>query len=231
MKNCIKCRIEKIEEDFPWRESGKRRNTCRTCDNAERSARKYHKSDKRKKWLLENNELVKKLKRDWAEKNIDRRRQLDREWRASNAEKMRAFRKKWEEKNPTKSQEHKRRKHRRWRTSPKGNIDARMGCAIWHALKDKKEGRRWEILVGYSTASLMAHLENMFTPGMSWQNMGEWHIDHIIPKSAFNYETSHDIDFKKCWALKNLQPLWAADNYRKSDKMTNHYQPSLAISI
>ena len=51
----------------------------------------------------------------------------------------------------------------------------------------------------------------------------------IIPKSAFNFETAEDADFKKCWALENLQPLWAKDNLRKSNKIHKPFQPSLAI--
>lgn len=56
-----------------------------------------------------------------------------------------------------------------------------------------------------------------------------WHIDHKIPKSAFNFETPEDIDFKRCWALKNLQPLWAAENIKKHDRVDKPFQPSLAI--
>jgi 5-methylcytosine-specific restriction endonuclease McrA len=64
---------------------------------------------------------------------------------------------------------------------------------------------------------------------MSWDNCNEWHIDHIIPKAAFNYEKPEDIDFKKCWALKNLQPLWAKENHEKKDKLLKPFQPSLQI--
>jgi len=41
------------------------------------------------------------------------------------------------------------------------------------------------------------------------------HIDHIKPVASFNYTTTECVDFKKCWALKNLQPLWATDNLSK----------------
>jgi 5-methylcytosine-specific restriction endonuclease McrA len=61
---------------------------------------------------------------------------------------------------------------------------------------------------------------------MSWKNKGQWHIDHIIPLSAFNYEKPGDTDFKKAWSLKNLQPLWMADNNRKYDKLDQPFQPS-----
>lgn len=72
----------------------------------------------------------------------------------------------------------------------------------------------------YTEEEIVSHLESYFTEenGYTWDNMGEWHIDHIRPVSSFNYTTTECEDFKKCWALSNLQPLWAADNLRKSDK-------------
>jgi len=86
--------------------------------------------------------------------------------------------------------------------------------------------------VGYTVAKLMAHLEKLFRPGMCWENYGRggWHIDHIIPRAAFNYQTPQDIDFKRCWALSNLQPLWERENIAKGAKLTAPFQPSLALA-
>lgn len=86
------------------------------------------------------------------------------------------------------------------------------------------------MLVGYSVDELMMHLEKRFEPGMSWDNYGEWHMDHRIPKTAFNYETVDDIDFKRCWALENLRPMWAKENMRKGAKLDAPFQPSLLIA-
>jgi len=65
----------------------------------------------------------------------------------------------------------------------------------------------------------MFHLERLFRPGMNWQNMGKWHIDHIYPVSSFNFSSYEDKEFKECWDLKNLQPLWAEENINKSNKI------------
>lgn len=46
--------------------------------------------------------------------------------------------------------------------------------------------------------------------------MGEWHIDHIVPLSAFDITTEDSDGFKRAWALSNLRPLWAAENLKKS---------------
>ena len=65
----------------------------------------------------------------------------------------------------------------------------------------------------------MEHLEKLFETWMTWGNYGKWHIDHIKPRSLFNYEKPEDKDFQECWALKNLQPLEASENLKKF----NHY--------
>ena len=85
-------------------------------------------------------------------------------------------------------------------------------------IKANKQGRTWAELLPYSMDELMRHLERQFLPGMGWHNMGEWEIDHIIPQSAFTFTSSDDDDFKACWALTNLRPLWGADNVSKKDK-------------
>lgn len=70
-------------------------------------------------------------------------------------------------------------------------------------------------IVGCSPEFLKEHLENQFKDGMSWNNQGEWHIDHIIPLSSA--ETEDEI-YKLCH-YTNLQPLWAEENLSKGSKI------------
>lgn len=60
-------------------------------------------------------------------------------------------------------------------------------------------------LLGYSALELKQHLESLFTEGMSWDNYGEWHVDHIKCVYEFNDDTHPSI----VNALSNLRPLWA----------------------
>lgn len=103
-------------------------------------------------------------------------------------------------------------------------LELRVACLMGYSLKGRKAGCRWEKLVGYTLAELMSHLEALFQPGMTWANIGDWHIDHKTPRSAFNYSTPDEPAFLECWALDNLQPLWAVDNMRKGARLD--WQPT-----
>lgn len=82
---------------------------------------------------------------------------------------------------------------------------------IAKSLQYGKSGLHWERMVGYTSNALMKHLEKLFTDGMSWDNYGKegWHIDHIIPKSSFHITSYDCAEFKECWSLDNLRPMWA----------------------
>ncbi len=54
---------------------------------------------------------------------------------------------------------------------------------------------------------------------MTWDNYGEWHVDHRTPITAVNFQEIGDTEFMRCWALENLQPMWADENIRKSNKI------------
>jgi len=123
--------------------------------------------------------------------------------------------------------EHRRKRsremqRRRRRTNAKWAIIARISAGIRNSLKNGKNGRSWEKLVGYTITDLMDHLERRFLPGMNWENRGLWHIDHIRPLASFLFKSAAHTDFKKAWSLKNLQPLWAVDNIRKSARLDWH---------
>jgi 5-methylcytosine-specific restriction endonuclease McrA len=87
------------------------------------------------------------------------------------------------------------------------------------ALKNNAKAGHTVELLGCSIEDLRSHLEQQFTPGMTWDNYGVhgWQIDHIIPLSYFNL--SDPEQQKRAWHYTNLQPLWAVDNIRKSNKI------------
>lgn len=79
----------------------------------------------------------------------------------------------------------------------------------------KKPGKTMQ-MVGCTVGFLAAHLESQFTDGMTWENYGQWHIDHIKPCISFDLTNPEQI--KLCFHWTNLQPLWAIDNLTKNAK-------------
>jgi len=70
--------------------------------------------------------------------------------------------------------------------------------------------------LGYTPEELVRHIESLFEDGMSWDNHGEWHIDHVKPISAYLDEGVTDPSIVN--ALGNLRPLWAKDNLVKGSR-------------
>lgn len=109
----------------------------------------------------------------------------------------------------------------RTKSDPKFALNRRVRALIGSSLRrynSSKNGKSWKLVVGYSIDELFNHIERQFLPGMSWENRDEWHVDHIVPVASFDYDSPDHPDFKACWALTNLRPLWSGDNIRKSDK-------------
>ncbi len=117
------------------------------------------------------------------------------------------------------------------RKDPQFRLSLNISRMMRYSLKNNrnKGGRHWGELVGYTIEQLKKHLEKQFQPGMTWENYGDWHIDHKTPMSVFNFTNPKHDDFKRCWALNNLQPLWAIENMSKSNKLSKHFQPMLAM--
>jgi len=84
---------------------------------------------------------------------------------------------------------------------------------IYRLLKHSYETSSSLELVGCSIEELQTHLKKQFQEGMSFENYGEWHIDHIKPCASF--DLSKEDEQRECFNYTNLQPLWAVDNLIK----------------
>jgi hypothetical protein len=78
----------------------------------------------------------------------------------------------------------------------------------------KKKSKSQKI-IGCSFTELKSYIENKFTEGMTWENYGKWHIDHIYPSSLAKSEE----EMIRLNHYTNFQPLWAEDNIRKGNKI------------
>ena len=86
------------------------------------------------------------------------------------------------------------------RKTPKFRLCGNIRMGMWQSLSGTRNRYAWQFVVGYTKEELKKHLEAQFRDGMTWENYGRggWQIDHIIPISAFNFTSEHDIDFKRC---------------------------------
>jgi hypothetical protein len=98
-------------------------------------------------------------------------------------------------------------------------LNSRLSNELYKVLKGIKKNSEFIELFDFTIDELRQHLEGRFKKGMSWENYGKWHLDHIIPKSLWEFTSPKDKEFKQCWALTNLQPLWALENIKKNNRI------------
>ena len=174
-----------------------------------KSGRKFKggKSESDKRYYVKNREKRLKYFSDWQKENYEHRKKYMDEYREKNSDRIRIVKRTYE----------KTRKH----NDPLYKLISNFRTAIYQVLKENnigKNGHYFEIL-GYTPEELISHIEKQFKDGMTWDNYGDFHIDHKIPISSFNIKEIGDSEFMKCWSLSNLQPMWGEENIRKSNKI------------
>lgn len=107
------------------------------------------------------------------------------------------------------------RERKYYKTNPDHKIRKLMSSLVRSSIKSNKNNNKAFDILGYTVDELKAHLESKFKEGMTWDNYGDWHIDHIRPISSFQNIEIGNHDFKLCWSLENLQPLWRYENQSK----------------
>lgn len=117
--------------------------------------------------------------------------------------------KKWANNNPD-------YKKNRWKVDENYRIKENLRGRMYKAFKGLTKCKSSKKLLGCTIEELKTYLSNLFIDDMSFNNYGEWHIDHIKPCSLF--DLSKPEEQEKCFHYTNLQPLWAKDNLIKSAK-------------
>jgi len=158
----------------------------------------------------------------YREKNKEKLSEKHKEWYNKNKDKWFDYIKEYREKNIDRIREVKRTYEKtRKANDPIYKLISNFRTAIYQVLKENdvdKNGHYFEILK-YSPEDLISHLEKQFKSDMSWENYGDWHVDHIKPISSFDINEIGDNEFMECWKLDNLRPLWGEENIRKSNKI------------
>jgi len=181
-----------------------------------------------KKYRQENIESIKEKSKEYTKLNKNNKSEYDKKYSIKNREKIKLRNKNYRKNNKKiralwEEKYHNKNPHiRAWRRILKNSL---------RDLHKKKNDKTIKLL-GYSALDLKNHIEFLFTEGMSWDNYGEWHIDHIKQIVSFDKKTPSSI----VNALSNLRPLWATTreingiiyegnlNRNKYNKKTNDNQ-------
>ncbi len=252
MKQCNKCSITKHDTEFYKRKASKDglAYSCIECCSkykneyysipekvklASEAWKKYRREHKeeiqitQKIYRINNKEKIRKTAKIHSAKIADKNKIKCKEWYIKNKDRSNTNSKKWAIANKARYDEIQRKSKAKALSDPIKRINKRIATAIWRTLSGSKGGHHSENLLEFTVSQLRLHLEKQFEPWMNWENYGEWHVDHKIPVAAFNFQTPQDLDFKRCWALKNLQPLAARKNISKGARIEVPFQPSLLI--
>jgi hypothetical protein len=214
-------RQENLEKERERHKKYYQENLEKVREHRQENAEK--KREYSKLYHQKNLEKVRERQKKYYQENLEKERERNKQYRQENNEKIRERQKKYYQENLEKERErHKKYDQKRLKTDPKFKLDKNMSRSIHKCLKSKglsKKETGWQKAVGYTVEQLKEHLEKQFDDKMTWENQGTyWHIDHIKPKSLFEYDSIDHPEFKKCWSLDNLQPLEAIENLKKSNK-------------
>ena len=237
MKKCSKCGIEKPLSEFVKHKNCKDgyENTCKICtkqykkeyyrdnkDNLKEYYKEYRENnkDKIKEYRENNKDKVKESNKKYYEENKEKlRKQMKQRFKKyyeNNKEKIRDNAKKYYEENKEKVKEsNKEYRKKKRKTDPIYRMTRNIRCMVSRAIKTK----RTEEIIGCTYQELKLHLENQFTEGMSWENYGKWHIDHIRPLSWFDIANPDEVALANHYS--NLQPLWEKDNLIKGNRFAS----------
>ena len=219
-----------VEREKQYREANKEKITKYSKQYYE--ANKEKEKEQSKQYYKANKEKVGKRGKQYRKANKEKIKEKNERYYKANKEKVGKRIKQYCEANKEKITERNKRYHKAnkekinkyYKERRKRDIKFRLhgvfSSAIWMALKERnvsKNGHSWEKILKYTTQDLIEHLERQFRDGMNWNNYGKygWHVDHIKPKSLFDFTSYEDEEFQECWSLENLQPLWAEENLKK----------------
>lgn len=156
---------------------------------------------------------VKARKREWERRKAEKKRLIPLELRA---EEMRRTRE---------AVKARRWKHKdRWNSNkrsapPEKKIVWNLRTRVWKALKlnQATKSETTLSLIGCSVEELRCYIASLFRPGMSWENYGQWELDHKRPCASFDLTDPNQQ--KICFHYSNLQPLWRTENRVKNKRI------------
>ena len=177
---------------------------------------RYHENkeeidEKRRKYYRENREAIIERRKPYREKTREQSRKRAKEYyrKVMLDPELREKRKKQNKDN-----------HRqRYRKDPIYRLLSNIRGGLWSCVRGRTKTSSSLDYVGLTSEELMEHLEVKFTEGMTRENYGKWHVDHIRPLASFDFTApDKEEQLYKAWDYTNLQPLWASENQSKGAK-------------
>ena len=248
MKRCTKCKVEKDDTQFALKKNKSGsisiRSTCRRCIldkhkeryKTESSEVREVRVSQQNKWRSENNDKVKALKAKYRlnakviklssiphdahvnafnKEVADTNRKLDRIRKVKHD----AHVAEWKRCDIV---------HARWKQKHDMSYVCyhRLKRGVYRAFRNKEKSllNGWNDRIEFSMNELVAYIEDQFIDGMNWDNREDWCIDHIKPLCSFDIKGVDTKEFKECFSLDNLQPLWKDLNrikFHTHDKFLN----------
>ena len=176
--------------------------------------RQYH-----KQYDMLNKELVKERSRQWRLTHKDAIDEYKKQYNLIHKGAIQEHKKQYDLSHK-KSNNKRKMKYviNQYKVNPNFRLSQLLRCRLYTALgvQNTVRSKRTLKLLGCTIPELKIHLESRFQPGMTWDNHGEWHIDHIRPCASFDLTDPHQQE--QCFHYTNLQPLWAGDNLAKGDR-------------
>jgi len=238
MKNCKRCNSVKAVCDFGKNKKNKDGLSiyCKECERSR--GQEYRKKNPNykissKTWRINNPEKYKETIKKYLDANPhmtsterskkyrlneefrEKEKNRIKEYTEKNREKLKIYRQKYYKENKTLL----RKKNDEYKiVRLKNDGFYRMKKNLRDRIRDflitENRSVRTKQIVGLDSKQFKSYIQQMFSEGMTWDNYGLWHLDHIKPLSlAKTPEEALELNH-----YTNLQPLWAQDNLKKNNK-------------
>lgn len=202
MKTCSKCKIEKELELFSKDKNRKDglKPQCKSCAKVYREINNKYIQIYKKEYYIINKESIAKSQEEYRNKNKDYIKEYNKNYKKLNREKIKEY------------------EYNRLKTNQLYKFNHNVRNLISNSFKRNnnkfKKYTKTEIILGCTVLEFRNYIESKFTEYMTWENQGEWHLDHIKPLALAKTE-KEVIELNH---YTNFQPLWAIDNLKKGAK-------------
>ena len=236
MKVCSKCKVEKELTEFSKNSRSKDglRCNCKECNAVYKKL--YHQKNRdklveySKEYNKNNKDKSKEYSKNYRKNNKNKISNYQKEYREKYKEEFKEKRFNYVIKNKEKISDYRLKnkkkyigysvkwKNKKIKEDYLFRFKLKTRSLIYKSFKRGQNNfikySRTEEILGCTMQEFVDFILLKLTEGMTLENYGEWHLDHIIPMSSAKTEE----EVIKLNHYTNFQPLWAIDNFKKGNK-------------